>query len=1182
MPIFQATYSERNAQAAEASIPVFIPTVFVGLGGSGKSVLMRLRKQFHERFTAWGPRFDRFARFVFVDTDRGEFAPRNQNNAVFADVLPHESELVECMIRRAEFQEIFDNLERQVDSEYLHWLKLSMRTVGAGAVEDGAGTHRQFGRLAFFVNYEAIRLKIRTQIEEVLAYANQNANEVRPDRIEVVVVTSLAGGTGSGMFLDVAYLVRDILSHPDYNALQIKHVTIVAFLPEMFQNAGEALLARFRQNAYSALLELEYYGTPRTGDALYLGEEAQIGDDNRHGFRATWPGRGEVFFADRGWDTLFLVDNVNNLTQANPLSDSEVFQMTADYLFLDFGHSRFATEKRTARSNLVQYKDRWKGTWVRRLPNRNPDAPVVIARGAENIFATQNGCIYSSFGLAEIFFDLDNLYQTAGYRLASQLLKLRWIGSAAKHADEVYEKWADQDLLFPEKVPGQTELPPSFHPEAIAKRAVIDNEQNWLAALETELKALKDLSEEEAADELVSIVEKHRGWLSDGGEAMKTITQNVAEWTGSTDLPGPWRERLRYLADDHLSRHGLDTTLRLLVAYREKLLDADHVLVNAPQANLDSALLSRLEEAKSVPVPVRQIALRIELGKARVEVREQIELHYAAVAMARTKTALDSAFRYLGEPGKRTRNTIQQNRHRSLQDWMEIFGEQLDAIAKRLTARFGVSAKGRDLVNHRKQSMTVVWDADRYDRKINEALILFNRVGRDPLKPEGKTNLNPDNFEFEFNWAEFEKLVLAELRKPPKSNRDPAKTDGLDGPAGSVAELLRFWDTNRMVSTENVEKIAQRLAEACESVLRSAQLQLADVEYGNVADLLCNTDSEPLRDQMIERLIMTAAPYLPITVRGGGGIQPANHNLFGLSVGTLPNSPQNVDAISEMVAVTAAGRQPGGVANFGERLETEQSSALFVRMMAGFPLQDYTRLEELYRAYKDPLTLTRPNDECHIDFKQSWEDLPDIRAVGAETYAEVRENVDIVLLNMMIGVISYPKDRPAFYVLIPDPFGAGEDYHRLGKRISRAIKHACDEPKIRNYLADRWAQWKKEASVKAWACLYESALRTLNESRREIMVQAGQNESAPFRNCYGGLIQMIGKQLKDHAGGEPWLEALQPSPRNPDGETRFKARPTGLDDALKPIHKSLKIYQIVKSKVESIALPEQNVAVPPL
>jgi hypothetical protein len=1173
MSILTAVYSERNAQVAQGDIPIFIPTVFVGLGGSGKSVLMRLRKQFHDRFTNWGSRFDRFARFVFVDTDRGEFAPRSQSNAMFADVIPRESEVVESTISRAEFQRIFDNLEMRVESDHLHWLKPSMRTVGPGAVEDGAGTHRQFGRLAFFVNYAAIRQQIKAQIEEVLAYATKHATEVAPDRIEVVVVTSLAGGTGSGMFLDVAYLVRDLLSHPDYDALRIKHVTIVAFLPEMFRNSGESLLPRFRQNAYAALLELEYYGTARTGDALYLGEEAQAGRDGRHGFRATWPGRGEVFFADRGWDTLFLVDNVNNLTRADPLSDAEVFQMTADYLFLDFGHSRFATEKRTARSNLVQYKDRWKGTWVRRIPD--PAAPLGIGNGAENVFATQNGCIYSSFGLAEIFFDVDNLYQAAGYRLASRLVRLRWIGSADDHSEQEYLDWATRDLLYPARLEDQSEPPPSFHPDAIARRAVVSNDRDWLASLEADLEAIEQLGEEEAAAELGSVIERHRERLAPGGEARKAIAENVAAWTGTPIVLGPWRRRLQFLGDEHLSEDGVEATKRLLLDYRATLLEARQHLVEAERANLAHSLLSRLEEAKAVPFPVRQIALRIELAKARAEARTELHKHYAAVAKADAEPALVSTIRYIGEPGKGAPDGISRNAHGTVQEWMDLAAKRLEAIADRLNTRFSVASMGRDLVNHRKQSLTVVWDERRYDRKINQALLLYDKVGRDPEKPEGRAITDdPADFDFEFDWVKLERLVLEQL--PPDPNREL----GQDAPARSIADLLRFWETHRLVNQENVEKIAQRLAVACEAVIRAAGLKLADVEHGNVADLLSNVKTDQQRRLMIEQLVTAAAPYLPTTSRHNDGIQPAHHNLFGLSVGSQATSPQNVKTITELVDSTAATRQSGGVAGFGDRLEAEQSSALFVRMMAGFPLQDYTRLEELYKAYKDTATNTRSNDECHLDYKQSWEDLPDIRAVGPDTYSQVRENVDIVLLNMMIGVISYPKDRAAFYVLIPDPYGAGEDYHRLGKRISRAIKHACDDTTIRNYLADRWSQWSADATVKAWACLYESALRTLNESRREITVEAGRIESVPFRNCYGGLLRMIGKKLSEVNGGQTWLEAMRPRSANTDGDGRPRPRPTGLDGALKRIHENLKIYQIIPAKVESVALPEPDAVAP--
>ena len=291
MSIFTTVYSERNLQAEQGTIPIFIPTVFVGLGGSGKFVLMQIRKQFHDRFPNLGSRFDRFARFVFIDTDRGEFAPKNQKLAVRRHHAPRVGGCREHHQTRP-VPGIFDKLELHVKSDHLHWLKPSMRTVGPGAVEDGAGTHRQFGRLAFFENYTAIRQRIKTQIEEVLVYASLHANEVTQDRIEVVIVTSLAGGTGSGMFLDVAYLVRDLLSHTDYDALRIKHVTLVAFLPEVFSKTpARRLLPRFAQNTYAA--PRSWNITARLEPAT-LCTSARRPTPFRRSPRLPRPGRGEA------------------------------------------------------------------------------------------------------------------------------------------------------------------------------------------------------------------------------------------------------------------------------------------------------------------------------------------------------------------------------------------------------------------------------------------------------------------------------------------------------------------------------------------------------------------------------------------------------------------------------------------------------------------------------------------------------------------------------------------------------------------------------------------------------------------------------------------------------------------------------------------------------------------------
>lgn len=60
-----------------------IPTLLIGLGGSGKEVLMRLRKRFHDRYITKDPGY---ARFVFIDTDAQTFVPQEKQNEAFRGI----------------------------------------------------------------------------------------------------------------------------------------------------------------------------------------------------------------------------------------------------------------------------------------------------------------------------------------------------------------------------------------------------------------------------------------------------------------------------------------------------------------------------------------------------------------------------------------------------------------------------------------------------------------------------------------------------------------------------------------------------------------------------------------------------------------------------------------------------------------------------------------------------------------------------------------------------------------------------------------------------------------------------------------------------------------------------------------------------------------------------------------
>src|SRR5262249_25336933 len=79
------------------------------------------------------------------------------------------------------------------------------------------GGLRALGRLAFVDNFRPISQRLRrcleacTDPDALEASAQHTGLKIRGRRPRVYLVAGLAGGTGGGMFIDLAYVVRDLL-----------------------------------------------------------------------------------------------------------------------------------------------------------------------------------------------------------------------------------------------------------------------------------------------------------------------------------------------------------------------------------------------------------------------------------------------------------------------------------------------------------------------------------------------------------------------------------------------------------------------------------------------------------------------------------------------------------------------------------------------------------------------------------------------------------------------------------------------------------------------------------------------------------------------------------------------------------------------------------------------------------
>jgi hypothetical protein len=138
------------------------------------------------------------------------------------------------------------------------------------------GGSRALGRLAFCDNYRFVAQRLNAELEAcsqpdtLKAIAQRTGLGVRTTRPRVYVISSLAGGSGSGIFLDLAYVLRDLLqrqgqAEPDLVGL--------FFLPSVERRPLQRLALA---NTVSALTELSYFAQGLGFSARYFDRDAIV------------------------------------------------------------------------------------------------------------------------------------------------------------------------------------------------------------------------------------------------------------------------------------------------------------------------------------------------------------------------------------------------------------------------------------------------------------------------------------------------------------------------------------------------------------------------------------------------------------------------------------------------------------------------------------------------------------------------------------------------------------------------------------------------------------------------------------------------------------------------------------------------------------------------------------------
>lgn len=212
-------------------------SLFIGLGGTGMKSILKTKQLYKDEYG----KVPEIIGFLGVDTSVEEFAKQTTTQ----DDRTVKLDAQECV--RLTIQQPGAYYNAHKDS--FQWIPKRNVQALQGLSANGAGQIRTNGRFSFTINYSLVESAFRQAVDRVRNATNDGKGlwELVDDKLQIYLVFSLSGGTGCGTFLNMAYLIKDILGDSCV-------LSAYAVLPNAFQGCGQFVGA----NAYGALMDLDY------------------------------------------------------------------------------------------------------------------------------------------------------------------------------------------------------------------------------------------------------------------------------------------------------------------------------------------------------------------------------------------------------------------------------------------------------------------------------------------------------------------------------------------------------------------------------------------------------------------------------------------------------------------------------------------------------------------------------------------------------------------------------------------------------------------------------------------------------------------------------------------------------------------------------------------------------------
>lgn len=365
-----------------------LPTLIVGLGGTGYQIIKRLKQLFSKRYS--NKKLP--VRYLLIDTDLKSFLDDSiENNE-------------KCQLRFGDG--IKNTLDWAYSSPNFHWMPQNPKITPDffTSTDQGAGLMRPIGRMYLCKNAKLAYDVLQTakndlvDIHKVLADMGESYIE-NIDRHKVYIVGSLAGGTGCGTFLDVAVMLSKIFNRDTTNIIGL--FTLESCYDDKLASDLDAQ-NRSKANCYAALKELEFYMSSITNP-----------EDEKYTFK--YSNIGEIKLDRKLLDVCYLIENRNEM--GGVLTNIEdIYDLCSLQLFQEVG-TTLGSQLRADYANFI-------------CKDKDP----VLKRDRH----------FSTFSSSTMEFPIDNLKRYCSYKLAYEIFDR--LGRENSYEEQLLEEEADKLL----------------------------------------------------------------------------------------------------------------------------------------------------------------------------------------------------------------------------------------------------------------------------------------------------------------------------------------------------------------------------------------------------------------------------------------------------------------------------------------------------------------------------------------------------------------------------------------------------------------------------------------------------------------------------------------------------------------------------------------------------------------